>query len=114
MCTTYLLTEIIREFSELDIIRYPRLVRLNPMIPWKTRGNGALAIRLGRGAGKKKIVGYLGGVDIWGYEKENTCIIDIPDIIKRMSILFDKFAQFDANDTNPAFVISQKKMPTFF
>ena len=38
-CTTFLATEIIREFGDLDLIGNPRLVRLNPATPWKTRGN---------------------------------------------------------------------------
>ena len=53
MCTTYLATELIRELTEEhDLIGYPRLVRLNPNIPWKTRGNGAIAPAVGRGRGR--------------------------------------------------------------
>ena len=64
-CTTYLLTEIIRELSDLDIIGNPRLVRLNPAVPWKTRGNGALALRVGEGTGKKKFIGTIGEKDVF-------------------------------------------------
>ena len=45
-CTTWLITEIISELSELDLVDFPRLVRLNPNVPWKTRGNGALSLSL--------------------------------------------------------------------
>jgi tRNA(Ile2)-agmatinylcytidine synthase len=31
-----------------QIIGFPRLVRLNPNIPWKTRGNGALCLQVGK------------------------------------------------------------------
>ena len=49
-CTTFLATEIIRELSsDLDLIGNPRLVRLNPATPWKTRGNGSLVMRFGEG-----------------------------------------------------------------
>ena len=58
-CTTFLATEIIREFSDLDLIGNPRLVRLNPAVPWKTRGNGALVMRFGKGAGKKRLIGRI-------------------------------------------------------
>ena len=52
MCTTFLATEIIRDLTEdFDLIGYPRLVRLNPNIPWKTRGNGAVCLRFGAGVG---------------------------------------------------------------
>jgi tRNA(Ile2)-agmatinylcytidine synthase len=49
MCTTYLATLLIEKLSKRkDIVMtdYPNLIRLNPNIPWKTRGNGAVAIRL--------------------------------------------------------------------
>lgn len=43
MCTTYLASKIIKRFS---IKSTPRLIRLNPNIPFKTRGNGAVEIRV--------------------------------------------------------------------
>lgn len=44
MCTTYvalLLIEALEEFGE--VVDFPRLIRLNPTIPYKTRGNGAVS-----------------------------------------------------------------------
>ena len=46
-CTTYLtavLVEKLRKFN-VEFIDYPGLIRLNPNVPWKTRGNGALCLR---------------------------------------------------------------------
>ncbi|OUJ18132.1 tRNA(Ile2) 2-agmatinylcytidine synthetase, containing Zn-ribbon and OB-fold domain TiaS [Methanonatronarchaeum thermophilum] len=43
MCTTYLASTIIDNVE--GVFQLPELIRLNPNIPWKTRGNGALAIR---------------------------------------------------------------------
>ena len=47
-CTTYVLTRMIdalhSNFLEIKFIGYPRLIRLNPNVPFKTRGNGALAV----------------------------------------------------------------------
>ena len=44
-CTTYLALAIISEISEYcTFLDYPRLIRNNPNIPWKTRGNGSIAI----------------------------------------------------------------------
>ncbi len=51
MCTTYIISQIARK-THYDIIGYPELVRLNPNISHKTRGNGALNINIGTGAGK--------------------------------------------------------------
>ncbi len=62
-CTTYVLTELLAlaRAHGLDLLGEPRLVRLNPNIPWKTRGNAALSARFGRGAGPPRTVGEVGG-----------------------------------------------------
>lgn len=46
-CTTYLASLVVEKIIKLGarFIDYPNLVRLNPNIPWKTRGNGALCLR---------------------------------------------------------------------
>ncbi len=47
MCTTFVATKLIHELDLKDkLISYPELIRFNPTIPWKTRGNGALCIRI--------------------------------------------------------------------
>lgn len=47
-CTTYTAAVLFQELCNREIYPYdyPWLVRLNPNIPWKTRGNGALSIHL--------------------------------------------------------------------
>jgi tRNA(Ile2)-agmatinylcytidine synthase len=47
-CTTYTAALLYEEFCRngFEPIDFPWLVRLNPNIPWKTRGNGALAIHV--------------------------------------------------------------------
>lgn len=46
-CTTYIAAILVEklEKSGCQFIDYPNLVRLNPNIPWKTRGNGAVCLR---------------------------------------------------------------------
>lgn len=44
-CTTSLAEPVVALFPELRLLGAPRLVRLNPNVPWKTRGNGAIALR---------------------------------------------------------------------
>jgi len=46
-CTTYIAALLVYEYSKLGVswMDYPNLVRLNPNIPWKTRGNGAVSLR---------------------------------------------------------------------
>ena len=47
-CTTYVAALLVAEFHDLGVsfLDYPNLVRLNPNVPWKTRGNGALCLRV--------------------------------------------------------------------
>jgi tRNA(Ile2)-agmatinylcytidine synthase len=70
-CTTYVLTEILEAARRLglDLIGEPRLVRLNPNIPWKTRGNGSLAARIGHGQGPRRKVGEIGARPVWSYRR---------------------------------------------
>ncbi len=45
-CTTYLAARFIRHLkNKAQFLDYPNLIRLNPNIPWKTRGNGAVCLR---------------------------------------------------------------------
>jgi len=47
-CTTHIAALLVEKLQELgaEFIDYPNLIRLNPNVPWKTRGNGALCIRI--------------------------------------------------------------------
>lgn len=46
-CTTYIAALLVHKLGRLGagFIDYPNLIRLNPNVPWKTRGNGALCLR---------------------------------------------------------------------
>ncbi|AIC16321.1 tRNA(Ile)(2)-agmatinylcytidine synthase [Nitrososphaera viennensis] len=47
-CTTHLAFRVAGELKErmgAELVDYPLLIRLNPNIPWKTRGNGAVCLR---------------------------------------------------------------------
>ncbi|ADV65034.1 tRNA(Ile)(2)-agmatinylcytidine synthase [Desulfurococcus mucosus] len=48
-CTTHLAVRIaykLSQRSDVEFTDYPNLIRLNPAVPWKTRGNGAVALRI--------------------------------------------------------------------
>ncbi len=107
MCTTYLTSEIIREFSEHDVIGYPRLVRLNPNVPWKTRGNGAISVRLGMGSQKSFLIGEIHGKKYYGHERGRD--VEIPDAKSRCERIIKDNARFEDKNTNPAFVITARK-----
>lgn len=107
-CTTYVATEVIRRI-EYDLIGFPRLVRLNPNVPWKTRGNGAIALQVGRGGGKKIEIGEIEGRKIfcYSYKKEDA------DADKLAEIVDEVIKEYSMSDAQPSFVITRKKLPYF-
>lgn len=48
MCTTFLAYKIVDllKKEKIEFLDFPRLIRFNPNIPWKTRGNGAVSIKI--------------------------------------------------------------------
>ena len=51
MCTTFLCYMLVKDLlsdgrKKTELLDYPNLIRLNPNIPWKTRGNAALSLRI--------------------------------------------------------------------
>ncbi len=108
MCTTFLATEIVREATEeIDLIGFPRLVRLNPNIPWKTRGNGAIALRFGRGVGIPQTVGGIDGRDVRSFPRARGA--ENPQILRPlMERLVERWSVFDDPTTNPGFAILRR------
>ncbi|MEW5937863.1 MAG: tRNA(Ile)(2)-agmatinylcytidine synthase [Candidatus Thermoplasmatota archaeon] len=110
MCTTFLATELVREFSDLDLLGYPRLVRLNPNVSWKTRGNGAIALRLGKGRGDRCRIGELAGTAVHAFSTG----VDTPpteNLLQRAEDVLDRWAVRGAPDTNPGLVLLPQKPP---
>lgn len=105
MCTTFLATELIRVLTQdHDLIGHPRLVRLNPNIPWKTRGNGALCIRVGEGRGTPRLVGQIGGRPILSFPRGNFRG-DIELVAERVAEVVERWSSFGDTATNPGFVV---------
>ena len=108
MCTTFLATELVRELTpDYDLIRYPRLVRLNPNIPWKTRGNAAICLRIGRGSGRSHAVGQIGDREIRSFPRS----VSDPrpgDVRDRVAKIVEQWSRFDDATTNPAFVLLRR------
>ena len=48
MCTTFLASQIINRLNEkgIELLDYPRLIRLNPFARFKTRGNGGVSLKI--------------------------------------------------------------------
>jgi len=105
-CTTFLATEIINEFKDLDLIGNPRLVRLNPATPWKTRGNGSLVMRFGKGTGKKRFIGMIGGREIYCFDH---CTAYEPDPEKMKERIIPLIEAHHEDDSDPGLLISKVK-----
>jgi tRNA(Ile2)-agmatinylcytidine synthase len=86
-CTTHLATKIIREISNrVTFLDYPRLIRNNPNVPWKTRGNGAIGL---------------------SFIVKNE---DINQITSEIKFLIENYYQSDEN-TNPGLVVVKGEIP---
>jgi tRNA(Ile2)-agmatinylcytidine synthase len=97
--------------EKYDIIGYPHLVRLNPNIPWKTRGNGAISIQIGKGTGKKVKIGEIEGRDVvssleLAHDLDLSDYKRIKNVVKK---IVDENARTEDENTNPGIVILNKK-----
>jgi len=88
MCTTYLGALIYREISRLaEPLDLPKLIRLNPNVPYKTRGNGAVAM---------------------SFEVDEE---DAPKIKGLVLEMVEKFADLVHENTNPGVVFLEGEVP---
>lgn len=86
-CTTFLALKLVERISnDVEFLDYPRLIRNNPNIPWKTRGNGAIGLTL-------KV-------------KDN----DVESIVERTINTLNDMYEEDKN-TNPGLVIIKGEIP---
>ncbi len=110
-CTTYTACVLIDRLTKnnYDIIGFPRLVRLNPNIPWKTRGNGAISIEIGKGLGKKIKFGEIKNKDIYCYEKSIVKELNIENVKDIVIKTVDEFARLEDDNTNSGIVLTDRK-----
>src|SRR4030067_373820 len=109
MCTTYLAALVLEGPPEYSLIGLPRLVRRNPNIPWKTRGNAAICLPLGRASGQGKLCGSLRDGAIRYYSTGRS--VDSQEIVSRTAKVLEKVAKFDCEGTNPGIVATEKRLP---
>src|SRR2546430_3941249 len=109
MCTTFLATEIVRDLTaDFGLIGYPRLVRLNPNIPWKTRGNGAICLCVGRGRGNAIVAGSIDGRSVRVYHRGATGP-EPDEVVERVSALIERWSDLEADGTDPGLVVLRRK-----
>lgn len=109
MCTTYVLTEIVRELDFPVLLGHPKLVRLNPNIPWKTRGNGALALALGGSPADSFQIGEIDGRRVFASYTPATGCHDIGAILEKVSSVVGRLAELGDSNTNPGVAVSAER-----
>ncbi len=105
MCTTYLAAVLIGKLEKYGTIKeYPHLIRLNPNIIYKTRGNAALAIPLllrdGKDAEnvKKLVIGTVEKMAIFSDENTNPGIVFIEEASEEMQNELARFSMRAVKD----------------
>ena len=81
MCTTYLASQIINRLNDngIELLDYPRLIRLNPFARFKTRGNGGVSFKI-----------------------KNDGKVDLAREIVLSEV--EKLSMFDCDNTNPGVI----------
>lgn len=113
-CTSFTLTEVIRAglAGGLDVIGEPRLVRLNPNVPTKTRGNAALAVRFGHGVGPRRWQGQLDGSRLWAYARGRApSSSEFETVVESAWRTVLANSQLGVPGTDPVLVASRRPLP---
>lgn len=105
-------TIIQKIIQNYEVIDYPRLVRLNPNVPWKTRGNGALCIQVAKVDKKnQRKIGEING-------RNMTCApMLVSDLDKNeqnhlagiVKETVEAYARIDDENTNPGYVLFSER-----
>ncbi|MDH2906123.1 MAG: tRNA(Ile)(2)-agmatinylcytidine synthase [Methanomassiliicoccales archaeon] len=112
MCTTYAVTELIRVLDYPVLLGYPRLVRLNPNIPWKTRGNGALSFTIGGAAKTGFRIGEIAGKPVLTSFEADGESLDTRNIAEKVSAAIGEIAELDEENTNPGVIVCASRPPS--
>ncbi len=88
-CTTHFASLLVEVLTELGArwLDYPNLIRLNPNIPYRTRGNGAVTLRF--------------KIEVSAVDK----------ILPRSNLLLKEYLKEDYPNTNPGMVIATGDVP---
>ncbi len=103
MCTTYLAAVIIDKLKDHGTIKdYPLLIRLNPNITYKTRGNAALALELENPRDAEMIKGLViqtvENMAVFSDENTNPGVVFIEEATKTMQKELSQFSMRAVRD----------------
>ena len=94
-CTTHAAFRVLLALPELALRGLPRLVRLNPNVPWKTRGNAAVVLPLGLPEGPQVRAGELRGREVLAFPEGRPAPVT-DDVVDRVWAVLQDLAQPDA------------------
>ncbi len=100
-CTTHAMFEVLAALLDLAPRGMPRLVRLNPNVPWKTRGNGAVCVELVRPTGPHVVVGEWNGMELRAYPEGDP----VPATEKILDTIWSVIEHMSEPDAQPAAVL---------
>ncbi len=86
MCTTYLAHRLLEALPNATPVGAPHLVRLNPSVPWRTRGNGAVALSL-------------------------RTDLTLDEVLAEAAEVVEEMAVLDDPDTQPGLAVSRERPP---
>ncbi len=112
-CTTHVAVHLALRLQEemgLVLTDRPRLVRLNPSNPWKTRGNAALALRLGLPKGSPVPVGEWEGDPIMSFP-EGTDAPPTEEVLSTAWEVVRSLTWREDGRTNPGLVLVEGPAP---
>ncbi len=115
-CTTYAAFDVIEAGRALglDLIGRPRLIRLNPNTPWKTRGNGAVSLRLGIGRGRPTPAGDGGSGPLLSYPRASAELPAGPTrrlLVDSLRDLLPRISRLEDPRTHPGLVVTERLPP---
>lgn len=109
MCTTYIAFLMSGKFGQF-MTSFPRLVRLNPNLPFKTRGNGAISLEFrGDMQGKGLVIGNFEGRQIKIASTQSGFSQD--EIVQGAIDMVKKYSVKNKANTNPGIIISENQFP---
>jgi len=114
MCTTFIALEGIKRLSKLGIYptNFPRLVRLNPNIPWKTRGNGAVSILFAKNDTKRVLIGRCENKNIFTTDDSSEDVME--EIFDIFGEIIEEFSIREDPSTSPGLIVSKLSPPEEF
>lgn len=112
-CTTHVAAQLalqLRARTGLVLLDHPWLVRLNPANPWKTRGNAALGLRLGRPRGPPMPIGQWAGEPVHAFPSGSD-VAPSEEVLEAAWSIVEPLTWQEDDRTNPGVVLAARPGP---